>query len=138
CEAIGRPELGEDPRFMPAANRRENYQAIHDILGEWVATLTLEECQRILDENGIPGTKVYATSDIVKDPHYAAREQVIKVESLHGGEVLQPGIAPRLTGTPGRVTGRAPQLGEHNHEVFVGDLGLDEAEFARLKAAGVI
>jgi len=138
CEAIGRPELGEDPRFMPAANRRENYQAIHDILGEWVAMLTLEECQRILDENGIPGTKVYATSDIVKDPHYAAREQVIKVESLHGGEVLQPGIAPRLTGTPGRVTGRAPQLGEHNHEVFVGDLGLDEAEFARLKAAGVI
>ncbi len=138
CEAIGKPELGSDPRFMPAPARRANYQAIHDIIGEWVATVTLAECQKVLDDNGIPGTKVYATSDIVEDPHYAAREQVLKVESLQGGEVLQPGIAPRLTGTPGRVTGRAPHLGEHNHEIFVGDLGMSEEEFSAYREEGII
>jgi formyl-CoA transferase len=60
------------------------------------------------------------------------------VESVSGDEVLQPGIAPRLTGTPGFVQGRAPQLGEHNHEVFVGELGLSEVEFEELQKAGVI
>src|SRR5690606_33268018 len=138
CDAMGRPELGEDPRFMPANARRANHEAIHAIIGEWVASLTLAECQAILDEHGIPGTKVYATSDIVADPHYAAREQVISVESVDGTEVLQPGIAPRLTETPGRVKGRAPHLGEHNEEVYVGELGMSKDEFLALREKGVI
>jgi crotonobetainyl-CoA:carnitine CoA-transferase CaiB-like acyl-CoA transferase len=138
CEAMGHPELAEDERFMPGAARRKNHEAIHAIVGEWVARLTLERCQAVLDEYGIPASKVYATSDIVADPHYAAREQVLTVETVSGERVLQPGIAPRLTGTPGFVKGRAPQLGEHNREVFVGELGLPEAEFEEYKARGVI
>jgi crotonobetainyl-CoA:carnitine CoA-transferase CaiB-like acyl-CoA transferase len=107
-------------------------------VGEWVATLTYEECQRVLDEYGIPASKVYATSDIVADPHYAAREQVVKVASLEHGELLQPGIAPRLTGTPGKVPGRAPKLGEHNEDVFIGELGLSRQEYEVLKEEGAI
>jgi crotonobetainyl-CoA:carnitine CoA-transferase CaiB-like acyl-CoA transferase len=138
CEAIGQPALAEDPRFMPGPVRRKNHEAIHAIIGEWVATLTIERCQAILDEYGIPASKVYATSDIVADPHYAAREQVLNVESVTGEHLLQPGIAPRLTGTPGSVKGRAPHLGEHNREVFVGELGLSESEFEDYVARAII
>ena len=135
---MGQPELVKDPRFTPRKTLQANYDAIHAIIGEWVAPLTYDECQRILDEYGIPASKVYSTRDIVDDPHYAAREQVVKVESLDYGELLQPGIAPRLTGTPGKVPGRAPKLGEHNEDVFIRELGLTREEFEAMKAEGAI
>ncbi|GAB4323856.1 MAG: CoA transferase [Dehalococcoidia bacterium] len=138
CQAMGMPGLAQDPRFSPRANLLKHHAEIHAIVGEWVAARTLEECQTALDAHGVPATKVYATSDIVADPHYAAREQVVHVESDVYGELLQPGIVPRLTETPGRVRGRAPKLGEHNAEVFCELLGMDEAELAGLAKAGVI
>lgn len=139
CEAMGQPELVQDPRFTPRKTLQANYADIHRIVGEWVATVTMEECQRILNEYGVPASKVYATSDIVADPHYQAREQVLSVDSPGDGftELLQPGVVPRLTGTPGRVAHRAPHLGEHNAEIF-GELGLTAAELEALRDDKVI
>lgn len=138
CDAIGAPELRKDERFTPRRNLVKNYEAIHAILGGWVSGRTLEACQRRLDEFGCPATKVYGAADIAADPHYAAREQLLTVESLAYGQVLQPGIVPRLTDTPGRVPHRAPSLGEHNDEVFGRILGLTGEEIAGLRARAVI
>ncbi|NJD64383.1 MAG: CoA transferase [Chloroflexi bacterium] len=138
CQAIGQPELVQDPRFTPRKHLLENHAAIHAIVGEWVASRALAECQEILDRFGVPATKVYNTSDIVGDPHFAARQQVISVESTDHGQLLQPGVVPILTETPGLVRGRAPLLGEHNEEVYLGLLGLAEDEYGRLRAAGVL
>ena len=135
--AIGQAELAEDGRLARSAERRKHADLIHAILATWVSERTLAECQATLDAHGVPAVKVYATSDIASDPHYAAREQVLEVESAEFGTLLQPGIVPRLTGTPGRVRGRAPLLGEHNDEVY-GALGLDAAERASLAEQGVI
>jgi formyl-CoA transferase len=52
--------------------------------------------------------------------------------------VLQPGVVPLLTDTPGRIPGRAPNLGEHNDEVFCGLLGMTKEEIESLVAAGVV
>ncbi len=138
CAAIGRPGLVQDERFRPRANLMRNHAAIHELIAEWARTLPLAECQRILDEFGVPATKVYNTSDIVADPHYAAREQVLSVEAPGFGNILQPGVAPLLSGTPGRVRGRAPHLGEHNEEVYLGLLGLSREELEQHRAGGVV
>jgi crotonobetainyl-CoA:carnitine CoA-transferase CaiB-like acyl-CoA transferase len=137
CEAIGQPELVADPRFTPREQLVANAHQIHDIIRPWVAARTLEENLRILDKHAVPCTKVYATSDIVADPQYQAREQVLTVDSPSGDPLLQPGIVPRLTQTPGRVTRRAPLPGEHNAEVFT-DLGVTPEEIAALHEAGAI
>ena len=92
----------------------------------------------VLNEFGVPASKVYATSDIIADPHYAAREQVLTVDSADFGPLLQPGVVPRLTDTPGRVYGRAPMLGEHNAEIYGGLLGVETAELERYAAEGII
>jgi crotonobetainyl-CoA:carnitine CoA-transferase CaiB-like acyl-CoA transferase len=99
---------------------------------------TLEECQSILDRHGVPATKVYLIEDIVADPHFADREQVLSVESPDYGHTLQPGVVPVLTGTPGRVASRAPLLGEHNEEVFGDLLGLSRGELEGLKSRGLV
>lgn len=138
CHAMGQPGLIADPRFTPRRNLLENHAAIHAIVGTWVAQHTLQECQETLDRFGVPATMVYNTSDIVGDPHYAARHQVITVDSIDHGPLLQPGVVPVLTGTPGVVSGRAPMLGEHNDEIYGGLLGIDAARRAALAASGII
>lgn len=138
CHAMGQPGLIADPRFTPRRNLLENHAAIHAIVGAWVAQHSLQECQQTLDRFGVPATMVYNTSDIVGDPHYAARHQVITVDSIDHGPLLQPGVVPLLTGTPGVVSGRAPMLGEHNDEIYGGLLGIDAAGRAALAASGII
>lgn len=138
CDAIGQPELVNDERFTPRNNLMKNHAAIHAILGEWVKGRTLQECQATLDRFGVPATKVYLMEDIVGDPHFADRHQVLSVESADYGHLLQPGVVPLLTGTPGRVPGRAPLLGEHNHEVFQGLLGLSAEDLAALQTSGIV
>ena len=138
CEAIGQPELIEDPRFTPRDQLAANAHAIHDIIRPWVAQRTLAENLAIFDEYAVPCTKVYATSDIVADPQYQAREQILTVEAPDGTSLLQPGIVPRLTDTPGSVPRRAPHPGEHNDEVFGELLGTPPAELARLREQGAI
>ena len=138
CEAMGRPELVEDERFRERDARRANYAQIHEIVGEWIRGLSLDAAQRALDEAGVPATKVFATSDILADPHYDARGQVVTVPSEQHGALPQPGIVPRLTATPGAVKHRAPTLGEHNREIYGGMLGIPDGELDRLAADGVI
>ena len=135
--AIGQPALAEDARFARSEERQLDPDTIHAIIRAWVAERTLAECQSTFDAHGVPAVKVYATSDIAADAHYAAREQVLPVESADFGTLLQPGIVPRLSATPGAVRGRAPRLGEHNAEVY-GSLGVSAAELASLSAGGVI
>jgi crotonobetainyl-CoA:carnitine CoA-transferase CaiB-like acyl-CoA transferase len=138
CAAMGRPELPADPRFTPRQNLLANHEAIHAIIREWVAARSLAEAQQALDRHGVPASKVYQVSDIVADDHYAAREQVVSVPSEVYGSLLQPGVVPRLTATPGATRGPAPALGEHNREIFGGLLGLSDLELEDLTARGII
>lgn len=136
--AMQRSDLLTDPRFEIHRDRRKNYEAIHAIVGEWIASLTLEQAQHLLDKHGVPATKVYATSDIVADEHYAARDQIVHVPSEQHGDLAQPGIVPRLSKTPGQVKHRAPTLGEHNQEIYGGMLGVSDEELQQLSTDGVI
>ena len=138
CEAMQMPELVSDERFTPRKRLLANYAAIHSIVADWVAARTLAQCQEALDACGVPATPVNQTSDIVADPHFAARDQVLSVETHDHGHLLQPGIVPRLTGTPGAVSAPAPRLGEHNEEIFCGLLGLDPSDLVRLRDELVI
>ena len=74
----------------------------------------------------------------MSDEHYVAREQIVDVPSEQHGELPQPGIAPRLSLTPGGVKHRAPTLGEHNQEIYGGMLGVSDAELEALASDGVI
>ena len=138
CGAMGQPELVDDPRFSPRRELMENHEEIHGIVRDWVATLTYKELQAALDEAGVPCTKAMSITDIMEDEHYWAREQIISVETASDhGEILMPGVVPRLSKTPGHVS-RAPTKGEHNEQIYRELLGFDAAKVAQLTRDGIL
>ena len=137
-QTMGRPDLITDPRFAGRAERVTHTDELHAIVGAWVRTLTLAEGLGVLEEGGVPASPVNSIADIFRDPHVAARANLIPVHDPHLGEMIQPGVVPKLSRTPGRVQSGAPRLGEHNDEVFLGLLKVPEDEYTALREAGVI
>ena len=90
-----------------------------------------------MQKNGIPGLPVNSPSDFIKDPHIQAREFFGIVKHPVLGTFAQPGC-PFMVDGKRDAPSAAPLLGQHNHEVFCGELGLSASELAVLAAEGVI
>jgi succinyl-CoA--D-citramalate CoA-transferase len=138
CQAMGRPELTADPRFMPTYVRQQHADEIHAEIRPWVAQHTLAEVIAILDEARVPVGPIYAIDEIFSDPHYEARENIVEIPDPHTGRAAMPNVVPKLSRTPGGVHSPAPRTGEHNDEVFGGLLSLSAGEIAALREAKVI
>ena len=139
-EAIDRPELGADPRFRGATGRNQHNGEINGIVGEWVAGRTVADVLDVLGPDGanVPCSPVYGVDELVAHPQLLAREMLVPLPHAKLGTVTVPGVAVKLSDTPGAVRRLGPELGEHNAEVYREVLGLDADEIARLRAAEVI
>lgn len=90
---------------------------LNDIARPWIAARTCEEVMARFVEFGVPAMPVYSARDILEDPHYAAREDIVTVDDPELGPVRQPAPLPKLSRTPGQVFRPAPFHGEHNAEI---------------------
>lgn len=139
AEVIGRTDLLSDPRFDTGPHRSEHRVEITDIVQGWFSMHTSAEAVAILDENGIPVSPIHSIADIFEDPQYKARENLVEVEHPILGTVTMPGIIPKFSATPGTIRFAGPvTIGQHNQEIFEGELGCSRAELQELEAEGVI
>ena len=136
--AIGRPELAEDPRFSHHVTRYEHADELDEAISGWTQLRTAADVQALLEEAAVPCCKIYSAADIMVDPHYWAREMLVRMQDAELGELVVPGIVPKLSDTPGSVRWLAPELGQDNHAVFVDELGLSEDEISTYRAQGVL
>jgi crotonobetainyl-CoA:carnitine CoA-transferase CaiB-like acyl-CoA transferase len=137
-QAIGRPELISDERFLDNRKRGLNVEAIDEIIGEWVARHTAAEAMEIMVAAEAAAAPVYTVADVVADPHFQARQSIVSVHDKKLGEVRMQAPTPRLSRTPGEVAFVGPTLGEHNVDVYRELLGLTEAQLADLHENQVI
>ncbi|MEU0485486.1 CaiB/BaiF CoA-transferase family protein, partial [Streptosporangium sp. NPDC006013] len=135
---MGRPELATDERYATHGARGANMAELDEIIAAWTAGIPADELLRSLHEGGVPAGRVYTAKDMFADPHFAAREAIVRVPHPDFGELAMQNVVPKLSDTPGSVRSAGPALGQHNEEVYRGLLGLSEAEFTGLSAAGVI
>ncbi|MEZ5099883.1 MAG: CoA transferase [Thermoleophilia bacterium] len=135
---VGRPELVDEPWFANHAGRIEHAEELDAIIQGWIGERTTEEVLAAFAESEGAIAPIYSIADIFQDPQYAARDTITTIEHPQLGPLRMPNVIPRMTGTPGRIRHPGAALGEHNHEIFVGELGVSEQEFAELKAEGVI
>jgi formyl-CoA transferase len=139
AEAMGQPELGEDPRFATHLARGANQDELDALINAWTRTLTIAETDALMTRFSIPAGRVYRAPDMLADPHFQAREAIIDVETERFGPLKMQSVFPRLSATPGSVRRPAPAVvGQHNAEIYGDLLGLSGAERDALTARGVI
>jgi crotonobetainyl-CoA:carnitine CoA-transferase CaiB-like acyl-CoA transferase len=139
AEVMGRPDLGDDPRFATHLARGANQTEIDTLINDWTKTKTIEEVDAMMIEASIPAGRVYRAPDMLADPHFAARGAIIEVETERFGPLKMQGSFPKLSGTPSGVRRPAPAtVGQHNAEIYGGLLGMSDAELEQLAAGGVI
>ena len=137
-KAIGRPELGDDPRYETNADRSRHADELDELIEEWTRRHPSEEIQQAMDEAAVPAGPIYSVTDIMDDPQYHARDMFVEAELDGTGPVKMPGLVPKLSETPGEAQWYGGPLGTHNEEVYRGLLGLPPDEIERLSERGVL
>jgi formyl-CoA transferase len=132
--AIGREELLADARFATSEARLAHRHELHEALVPEFRRFSRVEIMTLASQHRLTIGPVLDVIDALADEHYLARETIVEMED--DGVVLQ-NVVPRLSGTPGAIRLPAPELGEHNAEVY-GELGIDANELARLVEDGVV
>ncbi len=140
CQAIGRPELGDDPRFRGVTARLEHGDAINEIVASWVASRTVDEVVATLgpDGAGVPCSPVYTVDQLLDHPQLVARGMIRRLPHPRLGEIVVPGVVMQMSDTPGATRTPGPELGQDTDDVLRSLLDLSPDDLARLRAAQVI
>ena len=137
-EVMGNPEEMAGPEWFGGEFRNRNVDLIDAHVTEFTMSSTKMEIAELCQAHGVPCTPVNTASDFSHDPHVRERGFFVQVQHpvLGRHSYLRP---PYIMGeTPCRVVRPAPLLGQHNHEVYCGELGCSREELAALEAQGVI
>ena len=133
--AVGKPDLIEDPRFASLASRNDNIEELYRLAGECLADRTSAEWLSLLGELDIPAAPIAALEDLPNDPHLAAVGFFERAEHPSEGAIVMLGSPVRFGASPARITRLQPKLGEHSAEVLA-EAGLGADDIAALFQAG--
>ncbi len=132
CEALGKPELGRDPRFIKNADRLVNRPAL---MAEFAPLLADQDghelCIKLL-KMGLPAGPVLFVDQSMAAPHTEVRQMVTELDGYRG-----LGTPIKLSRTPGGTRRKPPRYSEHADEVL-GEFGFDADEIAEMRRDGIL
>jgi formyl-CoA transferase len=138
CEAMGKPEWIEDPRFVSHQARGTHQELLDALINEWTQTLATAEVLELMDKAGVPAGQIYRAPEMLADPHFKARDAIVTTKHPQFGELRMQNVAPKFSETPGGIRTAAPEMGAHNDEVYRGLLGMSAQRMDELRARNVI
>jgi formyl-CoA transferase len=136
-QSIGRDDLGADPALANNAGRVARVAEIDQAIEAWTLPQSVATVLEVLGAARVPAGKVYTAKDIAEDPHYRAREMLLRQSTRDGHEIEVPGVVPKLMGTPGTVRSSAPRLGDDTDAVL-GEIGFTSEDIAALRGRKVV
>ena len=140
-EMIGKPELIEDPRFATPDARLnpENSEDFNrEVLMPWLMQHTMQEVWSIAQKARVLSGPIYTSEALMADNHFRDRGMWVDIDHPVAGRYTYPGRPIIMGESPWQLRRAAPQLGEHNEEVFGEALGYESQDLARLRGVGVI
>jgi crotonobetainyl-CoA:carnitine CoA-transferase CaiB-like acyl-CoA transferase len=141
AELIGHPEWKDDPRFATRAGWGPHLESvIRPAVDAWASTRTKLGAAQELTAAGIVAGPSNHASDVIADPHVAARHMLVEMPRTDGvpEPILVPGNPVKLSNMTEGPETRVPWVGEHTTELLQQELGLDDTELARLRDRGII
>lgn len=138
ADTMGEPGMARDPRYAGHAARGARQAELDAFISGWTQTHTTDELLSLLEEKGVPAGRIYTAPDMLADPHFAAREALVKVAHPQFSNLVMQNVVPRLSETPGKVEWAGAPPGHHNVEIYQDLLGMDADEMQELQRLGVI
>jgi len=135
-DAVGAPELVDDPRFQSFPGRLANRDLLVPLLKARFATRTTAEWLERL-RGRVPCAPVNDVRQALADEQVLAREMIVEVDHPEFGRLREVRSPIRTEGEV-RQPARAPRLGEHTEEVLTEILGYSDSTIRRLRAQGVL
>ena len=138
AKAMGMEELLERTEFKDNAARLENRESLNYELNRWLGQRNLKETMdQLIPAGGVVGP-VYDAAQIMEDPHFHSRQDIIDIDDPELGQTKMLGVVPKFSETPGAVEHAGPKVGEHNRHIYSSWLGLDEEKLTELNRQGTI
>src|ERR671912_1194055 len=131
-EAIGAPELAEDPRFAHNPERMAHLKELETELGRRFRTKPAAHWLAVFDDLGVPAGPVNDMLQALSDPQTIAREMVVELEHSTAGRVKAIGFPVKFSETPGKVRKAAPVYGEDTAEILA-EYGFGTDEIAAME-----
>lgn len=130
-------QWADDARYATHDARGENQAELDGLISDWTRQRTMADVLAACEDHGIPCGPVNRAKEMLEDAHIAARDAIIRVAHPVLGQVPMQGVFPKLSSTPGEVTGASPELGQHTGQVLA-ELGISPDRQEQLRADGVI
>lgn len=137
-KAVEREDLIADPRFKDNPSRVKHAEELDRIIAEWIGRHTLDEVLARFEACEAALAPVYDAAQIFADPHFQARQTLVKAPDPVLGALTVMNAVPRLAATPPRIDWLGPELGAHNEEIYCRRLGLSPGDLVALRGRGII
>jgi formyl-CoA transferase len=134
---IGRPELAADPEWATPEARLPKLAKMFQLIEEWTAALPKWRVLEQLNAHNIPCGPILSPKEIIEDASLAANDMIVEVGHPERGTFTTVGNPLKLSDSPTTIT-TPPLLGQHNEEIYIGELGLGDEELRLLRSGGVI
>ncbi|MGD9921018.1 MAG: CaiB/BaiF CoA transferase family protein [Pseudorhodoplanes sp.] len=138
CRAMEREDLIANPKFAENASRVQHSNEINGIVADWIAARPREEVVSRFNEHEVAFSVIYDIKDIFADPHYAARDALVRVADPDLVAAVVQNVVPKFSETPGSVDFLGSKLGEHNDAVYGKELNYSEHKINGLRRKGII
>ena len=137
CELAGRPELALDERFRRNADRVRNRDLLVPHLAALMRTRAKQQWLSALEAAKVPCGAINNLAEVFDDPQVQARGIAAPMPHPLSDSLRLVASPMKLSATPVQLRRAPPLLGQHTDEVLA-ELGLSEAERARLRQHGVV
>jgi crotonobetainyl-CoA:carnitine CoA-transferase CaiB-like acyl-CoA transferase len=137
CKLIDRETMATDPRFASIASRRQNKEAMNEMIAEALQAKTTAEWFELIVAAELPCGPVYNIKQAFADPQVEALRLKRSVTHPRLGELDLVAQPCQITGFDREIRTATPDLGEHNNEIL-GSLGYSAEEIEKLKASRII
>jgi crotonobetainyl-CoA:carnitine CoA-transferase CaiB-like acyl-CoA transferase len=129
---MDRPELGTDARFAQMSNRVKNQDELDEIVATWTSRHDLFDLEQRLNEVDVPASRIFNMQDIFEHPLFEQRNMLLQIPDDDLGSIKQPGVVPKLSGTPGRVRWSGHRNGQDTRAVLHEYLAMTDADIDAL------